>query len=109
MEDMVPVSQLSLDNPGDCRRIYIMAALQRLQSPGGDLVLWYNKANHAISGSVVLVHSDTAEGLVVDFLSEFVLPLHRTISFFFPAETRGSGPSLISISIKGAYVFYNSL
>ena len=86
-----------------------MAALQLLQSPGGDLVLWYNKANHAISGSVVLVHSDTAKGLVVDFLLEFVLPLRRTISFFFPAETRGSGPSLISILIKGAYVFYNSL
>ena len=49
MEDMVPVSQLSLDNPGGRRRICIMAALQRLQSPGGDLVLWYNKANHAIS------------------------------------------------------------
>lgn len=74
-----------------------MAALQLLQSPGGDLALWYNKVNHAISGSVVLVHSDTAEGLVanlsdLDFPPEFVLPLHRTISLFFPAGTRGSGP-----------------
>ena len=58
-----------------------MAALQLLQSPGGDLVLWYNKANHAISGSIVLVHSDTAKGLVVDFLLEFVLPLRRNQLF----------------------------